>query len=66
MRVLGQLPLDVHIREEADGGRPSVIAAPDSPRAAACRQMARNAAGALAMRGRDRSNLFPKIVVEAS
>ncbi len=66
VRVLGQLPLDVHIREEADGGRPTVIAAPGSPRAAAYMQLARNAAGALAVRGRDRSNLCPKCVVEAS
>ena len=66
VRVLAELPLDAHIREEADGGHPSVIAAPASPRAAACRQMARNAAGALAVRSRDRSSVFPKIVVEAS
>jgi ATP-binding protein involved in chromosome partitioning len=66
VRVLGNLPLDAHIREEADGGRPTVVAAPGSPRAAAYQQMARNAAGALAVRGRDRSTLFPKIVVEAS
>jgi len=66
VRVLGQLPLDALIRAEADGGRPTVIAAPGSPRAASYVQMARNAAGALAVRSRDRSALFPKIVVEAS
>ena len=66
VRVLGHLPLDAHIREEADGGRPTVVAAPGSPRAEAYLQMARNAAGALAVRSRDRSTLFPKIVVEAS
>ena len=33
VRLLGELPLDAHIREEADGGRPTVVAAPDSPRA---------------------------------
>ena len=26
--LLGELPLDAHIREEADGGRPTVVAAP--------------------------------------
>src|SRR5579872_2564533 len=31
--LLGQLPLDTRIREEADGGRPSVIAEPESARA---------------------------------
>jgi ATP-binding protein involved in chromosome partitioning len=64
VRVLGQLPLDSHIREEADGGRPTVVAAPDSPRAAAYFEMARRTAGALAVRARDRSSVFPKIVIE--
>ena len=64
--LLGELPLDVHIREEADGGRPTVVAAPDSPRAQAYFQMARRTAAALARRARDRSSVFPKIVVEES
>jgi len=64
VKLLGELPLDAHIREEADGGRPTVIAAPDSPRARAYFQMARRTAGALAIRARDRSSVFPKIVIE--
>jgi len=64
VRLLGELPLDAHIREEADGGRPTVIAAPDSPRARAYLTMARRTAGALAARARDRSSVFPKIVIE--
>jgi ATP-binding protein involved in chromosome partitioning len=64
VRLLGELPLDAAIGIEADGGRPSVIAAPEAPRAQAYVHMARNTAGALAARGRDRSSLFPKIVVE--
>jgi ATP-binding protein involved in chromosome partitioning len=66
VKLLGELPLDVHIREEADGGRPTVVAAPDSPRAQAYFQMARRTAGALALRARDRSSVFPKIVIEES
>jgi len=66
VQLLGELPLDAKIREEADGGRPSVIAAPGSQRARAYIELARHAAGALARRGRDRSALFPQIVVEAS
>jgi ATP-binding protein involved in chromosome partitioning len=62
--LLGELPLDAHIREEADGGRPTVVAAPDSPRAQAYFQMARRTAAALARRARDRSSVFPKIVIE--
>lgn len=66
VRLLGELPLDAHIREEADSGRPTVVAAPDSPRARAYFEMARRTAGALAIRARDRSSVFPKIVVEES
>jgi ATP-binding protein involved in chromosome partitioning len=64
--LLGELPLDAKIREEADGGRPTVAAAPDTPRGRAYFDMARRTAAALARRARDRSSLFPKIVVEES
>jgi ATP-binding protein involved in chromosome partitioning len=64
VRLLGQLPLDKQIREETDGGRPTVVAAPDSPRAQAYFEMARRTAAQLARRARDRSAVFPKIVVE--
>jgi ATP-binding protein involved in chromosome partitioning len=64
VKLLGELPLDAHIREEADGGRPTVVAAPDTPRARAYFDMARRTAGALALRARDRSSVFPKIVIE--
>jgi ATP-binding protein involved in chromosome partitioning len=62
--LLGELPLDVRIREEADGGRPTVVADPLSARAQAYVEAARYAAAALARRARDRSALFPRIVVE--
>jgi ATP-binding protein involved in chromosome partitioning len=66
VKLLGELPLDLHIREEADGGRPTVVAAPDSARARAYFEMARRTAGALAIRARDRSSVFPRIVIEES
>jgi ATP-binding protein involved in chromosome partitioning len=66
VRLLGELPLDSRIREEADGGRPTVVAAPDSARAQAYFAMARRTGAALARRARDRSSLFPQIVVEES
>jgi ATP-binding protein involved in chromosome partitioning len=62
--LLGELPLDAVIREQADGGRPTVVAEPDSVRASGYIEAARHAAAALARRTRDRSALFPKIVVE--
>jgi ATP-binding protein involved in chromosome partitioning len=66
VRLLGELPLDMRIREEADGGHPSVVAAPGSPRAHAYLTTARRAAAALAVRARDRSSVFPRIVIEES
>jgi ATP-binding protein involved in chromosome partitioning len=62
--LLGELPLDARIQREADGGRPSVVADPDSARAQAYIEAGRRSAAALANRSRDRSALFPKIVVE--
>jgi len=56
----------VRIREQTDGGRPTVVAEPDGPCARAYIEAARRAAAALARRTRDRSALFPKIVVEES
>jgi ATP-binding protein involved in chromosome partitioning len=61
---LGRLPLDARIREEADSGRPTVVAAPGSPRAASYMEFARRTAAVLAMRPRDRSGAFPGVVVE--
>jgi ATP-binding protein involved in chromosome partitioning len=66
VELLGELPLDVRVREEADGGAPTVAAHPDAPHAAPYFVMARRAAAALARRSKDRSTLFPKIVVEES
>jgi ATP-binding protein involved in chromosome partitioning len=66
VRLLGELPLDAHIREETDGGRPTVVAAAEAARARPYFEMARRTAAALALRARDRSSLFPKIVIEES
>jgi ATP-binding protein involved in chromosome partitioning len=62
--LLGELPLDARIREQADGGWPTVIAEPHSPIALAYIDAARRAAAVLSRRARDRSALFPKIVIE--
>ncbi len=64
--LLGTVPLDARIREQTDGGRPTVVAEPDGPCARAYIEAARRAAAALARRTRDRSALFPRIVVEES
>jgi ATP-binding protein involved in chromosome partitioning len=61
--LLGSLPLDIRIREQADSGNPTVAAMPDSDLAARYREIARNAAGRLSLRARNKALGLPKIVV---
>ena len=64
VELLGRLPLAASIREQADSGNPTVASDPDSDTAEAFRGAARRMAAALAMKGKDYSAKFPKIVVE--
>ncbi|GIX36677.1 MAG: iron-sulfur cluster carrier protein [Lysobacteraceae bacterium] len=64
--LLGSLPLDIRIREQADGGTPTVVAVPDSELAARYRRIARNAAARLALRARSKSLAGPRIVIQDS
>src|SRR3984957_29361 len=66
VQLLGELPLDIRIREDADGGSPTVIAEPGSARAQAYFRMARRTAARLATLNKDYSRAFPKITVEAT
>ena len=66
VELLGQLPLDARIREQTDGGNPTVLADPDSAAAAAYRSAARHVAAAQAAQGRDYAGKFPNIVIEES
>jgi ATP-binding protein involved in chromosome partitioning len=61
---LGALPLDIRIREEADGGTPTVIAEPDSRIAHIYRDIARRASAKLALQAKSYSQLFPNIVIQ--
>jgi ATP-binding protein involved in chromosome partitioning len=61
--LLGSLPLDIRIREQADGGQPTVSAEPDGAVARAYREIALRAAAGLALRGKDYARRFPKITV---
>jgi len=61
---LGALPLEKHIREQADGGQPTVVAEPDSRPAEIYREIARKTAARLAAQGKDYSAKFPKIVIQ--
>lgn len=62
--VLGSLPLDIRIREQADSGKPTVVADPEGPIAAAYRAIARRIAVKVAESARDMSSRFPSIVVQ--
>ncbi|PKM44386.1 MAG: iron-sulfur cluster carrier protein ApbC [Gammaproteobacteria bacterium HGW-Gammaproteobacteria-1] len=61
---LGALPLDIRIREEADNGKPTVIAEPDSRISQIYRDIARRVAAKLALKAKDYSTKFPKIVIQ--
>ena len=60
---LGGLPLDLNIRVHADGGRPTVVADPNSPIAATYQSLARQVAIRVAARAKDFSSKFPTIKV---
>ena len=62
--LLGSLPLDIRIREQADGGTPTVAADPNGKVAAAYREIARKAAALLSLHARSKSIQFPKIVIQ--
>jgi ATP-binding protein involved in chromosome partitioning len=60
---LGSLPLNLSIREQADAGRPTVVADPDGEVAAIYKAMARLVAVKIAAKARDFSSKFPSIKV---
>jgi len=61
---LGGLPLDIHIREQTDAGRPTVVADPDGRIAHIYREIARKTAVFVAQKAEDFSAKFPSIVVQ--
>jgi ATP-binding protein involved in chromosome partitioning len=60
---LGALPLDIRIREQADSGKPTVVADPDSEAADIYRSVARQVAISIAAKSKDFSAKFPTITV---
>jgi ATP-binding protein involved in chromosome partitioning len=61
---LGALPLNLSIREQADAGRPTVVADPDSAISAIYKNIARQVAIRIATLSKDMSSKFPSIVVQ--
>ncbi|MSQ21663.1 MAG: iron-sulfur cluster carrier protein ApbC [Betaproteobacteria bacterium] len=64
VEVLGQLPLDISIREQADSGKPTVVADPDGPIAEMYRAIARRVAIRISDLQRDMTSKFPNIVIQ--
>jgi len=62
--LLGQMPLDIHIRERADSGNPTVVADPQSAAADIYRKIGRRVAVKLAEQAKDMTSKFPNIVVQ--
>jgi ATP-binding protein involved in chromosome partitioning len=60
---LGALPLDLSIRVQADGGRPSVASEPDGEIAGLYKAVARQVAVKIAQRAKDFSSKFPTISI---
>jgi ATP-binding protein involved in chromosome partitioning len=60
---LGALPLDIRIREQADSGRPTVVADAQGPNAALYLEVARKVAVKVAEKAKDFSSKFPSISI---
>jgi ATP-binding protein involved in chromosome partitioning len=64
VELLGSLPLDINIREQADSGKPTVVADPEGKIAGTYRQIARRTAVKLSELAMDYSSKFPNIVIQ--
>ena len=64
VELLGALPLDIRIREQADSGKPTVVADPDGHLARIYKQIARRIAVKIADKAQDHTAAFPKIVIQ--
>ncbi|MFO8154338.1 iron-sulfur cluster carrier protein ApbC [Thioalkalivibrio sp.] len=62
--LLGALPLDIRIREQADGGEPTVVREPEGRVAQIYREIARRTGAKLAEQSKDYSGKFPNIVIK--
>ena len=61
---LGALPLTMAIREQADSGRPTVVADPDGAVAQIYKDIARKVAIKIAEKAKDMTSKFPSIVIK--
>jgi ATP-binding protein involved in chromosome partitioning len=64
VELLAALPLSMSIREQADSGKPTVVAEPNGPIAAIYKEIARKVAIKVAEKAKDLSSKFPTITVQ--
>ncbi len=64
IELLGTLPLDIHIRQFADCGRPTVVADPEGRATEIYKEIARKMSARLALKSKDYSSKFPNIVIQ--
>ena len=64
VELLGQLPLDMAIRQQVDSGCPTVVADPDGRVAEIYKTIARRVAVKLAEQAKDHSAKFPTIKIQ--
>jgi ATP-binding protein involved in chromosome partitioning len=61
---LGGVPLDINIRVDTDGGKPTVVKDPEGRIAQIYRDIARRAAAKLSLKAKDYTTKFPSIVIQ--
>ena len=66
VKFLGGLPLNLSIREQADSGKPTVVAEPDSAISTIYKEIARKIAIQVAVMSKDMTSKFPNIVVKGA
>jgi len=64
VEVLGHLPLDINIRMQVDGGKPTVVADPNGRVAEIYKGIARRIGVKIAEQAKDHSAKFPSIVIQ--
>jgi ATP-binding protein involved in chromosome partitioning len=64
VELLGSLPLDIVIRQNADSGKPSLVAEPSGNISEIYKEIARKATANLALKTKDFSTRFPNIVIQ--
>jgi len=64
VELLAALPLNMSIREQADSGKPTVVADPHGPISAIYKDIARKVAIKVAEKAKDMSGKFPNITIQ--